>query len=91
MNQLALYGQIMNDDISTYGLLGQMMVRQEGAMLRKFRFTCRNKPKHSKANLRLVNLKEHIQCGALSQLLASLRSEFSHDLPKFACTNVRIG
>ena len=49
-----------NDDISTYGLLIQMVVRQEGAKHRKFKFTHRNKPKHSQANLRLFNLTENM-------------------------------
>ena len=44
----------MNDDVSTYRLLGQMAVRQEGATHRKFKFTHRNKHKHSQANLRLL-------------------------------------
>ena len=43
----------VNNDVSTYGLLGQMAGRQESAMSRKFEFTHRNKPKHSQANLRL--------------------------------------
>ena len=43
-----------NDDVTTYGLVGQMAVRQEGAMHRKFKITHRIKPKHSQVNLRLL-------------------------------------
>ena len=47
MNQQAMYRLIMNDYVSTYGLLRQTAVKQESAMHRKFKFHFRNKPKHS--------------------------------------------
>ena len=73
----------MNDDVRTYGLQKRMAVRQEGPHVRKF--TSRNKPHHSSANLRLANLTEHTHWCELSQfLIVSLRSEYCvtyHSLP----------